>query len=403
MLKVLLALLYVVLVAAGGCSSGAIFVGGTRLSETQLRQLLAGLPGTVRLVSGSESTVVIKETPSSYQNLVVVTQGRAMIAGRDFENRDDIVVDITTEDAFAPGESKESGTNYFVYLLPARVGKKFQAIISKHHPDWAGYFSRGGGTQPRGYSRKTWKLLGYFHIGPQGGVLRNSVVTNGNLNNPEPGVPLPGMVKVGDFAIDIYENSELNGHCISAYGRVPLTGLTCDEARRMAALSGKRLPTSRQWFGACEAETFPLIPLKKPLDGEGPQNIWSGKIAPAGRFASRDAANIASSGCVDMVGNVWEWCNELIDFATAGDLPATTEGYINETVTFNDIPQWPSSTTAKAIPESVGYFFFEPSLTQAGVARGGSCDDGDKGLPHSLLLNIPRDGLSQKVGLRCVR
>jgi len=395
--------LFVVLFAAASCTSNYIFVGHTKLTEKELRRLLEVVPDSVRLVSAHESESLIKESPSTYSRMVVVTDGRVRIAGRPYENQSPIVIDISRKEPFAPGESKEIGTDYFVYLVPAPVGRNFHAIISKHHPDWTGYFSAGNGKKPRGYSSRTWKLLGYFHIGPQGGILRNSVVTNGNLNDPEPGVPLPGMVKVGGFAIDIYESSELNGRCISAFGRTPLTGLTCDEARLMASLSGKRLPSSRQWLQAVDPETFPQVLSSKPVEEEGPQNCWSSQIAVAGHFALNSPGNIASSGCVDMVGNVWEWCDELLDFVMIEELPTAAQGYISEAVTFMGIPYWPSVTSVERAAESLGYFYFDPTLSQGTIARGGAFDDGDKAGPVSLLLNLGRQGSSEKVGLRCVR
>jgi hypothetical protein len=400
-LKIMLVLLFAVL--ATGCASGSLFVGNTELSERELQRLLAQLPDTVRLESAYESKYLIRESTAAYENLAVVTPGRVRIAGSVFENKKPIIIDIAVAECFAPGESKEIGTDYFVYLLPSPVGKNFQAVISRHHPDWVGYFSPGAGTEPGMYSHRTWKLLGYFHMGPRGRILHNSVATNSNLNDPPAGVPLPGMVKAGSFAIDIYENSDLNGHCISAYGRRPITGVTCDEAQAMAGLCGKRLPTSRQWLGACDPETFPQVLSTKPREGNALQNTWSKKVAPAGEFAAKNAENFALSGCVDMVGNVWEWCDEIIELSALTDLPTTKTGYIAQITTYMRIPRWPSVTSTKRLVESFGYFFVDPALKQAGLARGASCEEGDKAGTASLLLSVDRRLPSPVIGFRCVR
>ncbi len=402
-MKASLILLAAVLVIAVGCSSNSIFIGDTELSEQDLSKLLEGLPDTVRLVSAHESHYVFKEGAEAYSRAVVVAPGRTRIAGRVFKNDEPIVIDISKTESFARGESKKAGSDYFVYLKPSPVGKSYQAVVSRHHPDWKGYFSRSGGSEPREYSYRTWKLLGYFHVGPQGGILRNSVVTNSNLSDPPPGVPLPGMVRVKDFAIDIYENSDSNGHCVSVYGATPLTGVTRDEAQVAAGLAGKRLPTSKQWLAACDPANFPQVRSTKPVEGEGEHNTWSGQAALTGYFASQSEGNAATSGCVGMVGNVWEWCDEIVDFNLLDDMPVAQRGYITETGTYLSTPYWPAVVSTARAVESLGYFYIDKSLSQAGVARGGCFDDGDKAGPASLLLEVERLQPSHKVGLRCVR
>jgi formylglycine-generating enzyme required for sulfatase activity len=213
------------------------------------------------------------------------------------------------------------------------------------------------------------------------------------------------MVKVGAFAIDIYENSELNGHCISVCGGNPITGLTCDEARIMAGLSQKRLPTSKQWLAACDPDSFPQIRSIKPIEGAGFQNTWSMKVAATGEFAAKNMENYASSGCVDMIGNVWEWCDEVIDLVSSAAMPTTKMGYVSQTAAYKGIDYWPSVTVIKRPVESFGYFHFDwaSEAMQAGIARGASCDDGDKAGPASLLLSVGRKQASPRIGFRCIR
>lgn len=393
----------VFLVVLAGCGSSSIFVGDTELSEKDLGNMLSGLPDTVSLISAHESDYCLKVSEAAYSELVVVNPGTVKISGRPHKNNKPVIIDINNEKFFAPGESRENGSDYFVYLLPAPVGKSFRVVISKFHPDWTGYFSPGAGKRPREYSPRTWILLGYFHLDPRGKVLKNSVTTNSNLDDPPTGMPLPGMVKVGNFAIDIYENSDLNGYSISAYGRTPLTDLTRDEAQLLANQSGKRLPTSRQWFNACDPETFPQVFSRKPQEGEGGQNTWSGQVALTGHFAVKSEGNSAMSGCVDMVGNVWEWCEEIMDLPAIEDMPTTTQGYITEYTTFRQMPFWPTNVNTKRPVESLGYFFLDESLGQACIARGASCDDGNKAGTASLRLDLTRQDSSPRVGLRCVR
>ena len=145
-MKSLLVILVAVLFA--GCASEAIYIGNTKLSENDLHRLLGQLPDTVKLESAYESNYILKESSTAYANKVVITPGKMGIAGSVFTNNVPIILDITKEETFVEGESKEQGTDYFVYAMPAPVGKTFHAVISKYHPDWCGYYSTGTGNRP---------------------------------------------------------------------------------------------------------------------------------------------------------------------------------------------------------------------------------------------------------------
>ena len=67
------------------------------------------------------------------------------------------------------------------------------------------------------------------------------------------------------------------------------------------------------------------------------------------------------------------------------------------------IPVWASVVTERKATESLGYFFIDTKLTDAAVARGGSCKDGDRAGTASLSVELGRDETSEMVGFRCVR
>jgi formylglycine-generating enzyme required for sulfatase activity len=104
-----------------------------------------------------------------------------------------------------------------------------------------------------------------------------------------------------------------------------------------------------------------------------------------------------------MVGNVWEWCDEIMNLSAMEDMPTSTEGYITEVATYAGIANWPVTVSIKRNVESPGYFFIDLSLGEAAIARGGSCDDGEKAGIASLRLDMGRQESDQRTGFRCVR
>jgi serine/threonine-protein kinase len=87
--------------------------------------------------------------------------------------------------------------------------------------------------------------------------------------------------------------------------RHPIVGVTFDQARRYAAWRGKRLPTSAEWECAARgpsAQAFPWGDAFDPARCQCPE-AGAETTAPVDLFG----AGAAPEGCLDMVGNAWEW------------------------------------------------------------------------------------------------
>ncbi|MGH8551182.1 MAG: SUMF1/EgtB/PvdO family nonheme iron enzyme [Methylococcales bacterium] len=89
----------------------------------------------------------------------------------------------------------------------------------------------------------------------------------------------------------------------------PVIGISLDEARKFAEWCGKRLPTGREWEAAARPMgrfRFPWGNNWDPGRCNGP-DLGFNKTTPVAQFP----AGATPEGCLDMVGNVWEWCERL--------------------------------------------------------------------------------------------
>lgn len=87
--------------------------------------------------------------------------------------------------------------------------------------------------------------------------------------------------------------------------RHPVVGITLDEARRYAAWRGLRLPTSIEWEAAARGPQGLRFPWGAAFDSarcHGPTNEHPDTL-PVDAMPEGASAN----GCLQMLGNVWEW------------------------------------------------------------------------------------------------
>lgn len=170
---------------------------------------------------------------------------------------------------------------------------------------------------------------------------------------------------------------------VSKAGAAPWRYVAREEAVRLCARAGKRLPTAAEWY---------VVALDTPdhscIDGGGLRKTGS---APA---------CISAVGGYDLVGNVWEWvADDVFDGVWAGR-PLPEEGYVSQVDQAGVATVTTSSTPSQSLDDA--YFWSAPSGV-FGMIRGGfygSRADGGVAAVHAA---TPPSFTGEAVGFRCVR
>lgn len=171
-------------------------------------------------------------------------------------------------------------------------------------------------------------------------------------------------------------------YAASVRGSAPWTYVTLAQAQRLCAESGKRLPTSDEWYAIALGTDASACMIE----------------STAPHVTGTDAC-VSSAGAHDMVGNVWEWVNETVNGQTYRDRSLPTEGYVSEA----DASGVAIATDPETGSELYGKdYFWSKAEGVFGMIRGGFYGSGgDAGL-YTVNASVPTNFATQGVGFRCV-
>lgn len=269
------------------------------------------------------------------------------------------------------------GSDYYVYICDSRQdAQDEQYIISLNS------------TYPSGWNASNSRKIGGFHYGRcrkindnmqpvnssgaifgtgwesavSNGILPRSVWTLGHRPKCSP----EGMVYLGGGTwVDIYLNSDDGAQGLkSEYNCAPMTGtegMNWYTFTERLMKSGKRMPDYSEFcayaFGSPQG-----------LDGAN-TNAWTA-TTNTGRGTTGSVVNAVSAvGCVDAVGRVWEWLNDLI---TRAEHATNTE--FHPTVAWGWDKKSPLRDNATKYDVGNIYQYYAYSL--AALLAGGNWNDG---------------------------
>ncbi|WP_251209162.1 phage major tropism determinant [Acetatifactor aquisgranensis] len=293
------------------------------------------------------------------------------------------------------------GSDYYVYICDSRQdAQDEQYIISLNS------------TYPSGWNASNSRKIGGFHYGRcrkindnmqpvnSGGAIFGtgweSAVSNGILPRSvwtlghRPKCSPEGMVYLGGGTwVDIYLNSDDGAQGLkSEYNCAPMTGtegMNWYTFTERLMKSGKRMPDYSEFCAYAYGSP-------QGLDGAN-TNAWTA-TTNTGRGTTGSVVNAVSAvGCVDAVGRVWEWLNDLI---TRAEHATNTE--FHPTVAWGWDKKSPLRDNATKYDVGNIYQYYYASL--AALVAGGGWNSGVRAGARAVYCsNYPWD-VSTHLGVR---
>lgn len=158
-----------------------------------------------------------------------------------------------------------------------------------------------------------------------------------------------------------------------------------DQAMQMCARSGKRLPTSQEWY---------LLSLGM-ADVEKACNVSSKNVSETGSFE----ACVSPGGTFDLVGNVWEWVSDDVINGTHNMRQLPESGYVAQVDA-----QGVATVVSADSQDMFGKDYFWSRTDGAyGMIRGGYYDSGTDAGVYTVHADTLPTTASIGIGFRCVK
>jgi len=228
-----------------------------------------------------------------------------------------------------------------------------------------------------------------------------------------------GMVYVtfenGGFCVDIFEaaagkscpnqtprnqsESRTNiesGGCapVSAPDLLPWTNLSLNQAEEACRKAGKRLPSNKEWFAAALG-----TPDRNVGWGRSDCQVSSNWDSQPGKTGSGENC-VSSAGAYDMIGNVWEWANDIAIDNVYDGRALPKEGFVTEV----DKGGVPTKTNPAKPDDNFNQDYFNIYSNGArGFLRGGYWNNESAAGKFAVNLLFSPSNVGIGVGFRCVK
>ncbi len=165
----------------------------------------------------------------------------------------------------------------------------------------------------------------------------------------------------------------------------PWRFITRDQAMQMCARSGKRLPTSAEWY----ALSLGMANV------EAVCNVSQKSISKTGALAECKSP----SGAYDLVGNVWEWVSDDVINGIHNATPVPGTGFVSQ-IDANGMATVVADAPSDLFDKD---YFWSRTDGAYGMIRGGYYDSGTDGGVYTVHADTPPTTSGTGIGFRCIK
>lgn len=171
---------------------------------------------------------------------------------------------------------------------------------------------------------------------------------------------------------------------ISVSEVVPWRFVTYTQAQQLCARDRKRLPTNEEWYKVA----IGLGDTSSCFKSKGSEPSKTGQ-----------SLCVTPTGIHDLVGNVWEWSNDVLTDGVYKERELPPSGYV-KLVDGEGVVIETTNTPDKNFGEDYAQV---NEIGVKGILRGGFYGSGSDGGIFAQNLSVPLDFTAVGVGFRCVR